>query len=92
MPRVIEPPTSIDSNGLRKAIQDEYALLADEPEHGFHSVVGRPLAQLLRVTIRAPKASAAKRWHYAIARSCDIPVEPETPFKESGDVMPAMEH
>ncbi len=43
----IETP-AIDLSSLRKAIQREYALVADEPEHGFHFLVGRPLAQLLR--------------------------------------------
>jgi arsenite methyltransferase len=46
MTHTIEPP-AIDLHDLRKAIQDEYALVADEPEHGFHFLVGRPLAQLL---------------------------------------------
>jgi len=44
--QTIEPP-GIDLDSLRQAIQDEYALVADEPEHGFHFLVGRPLAQLL---------------------------------------------
>jgi arsenite methyltransferase len=38
---------AIDLQSLRQAIQDEYALVADQPEHGFHFLVGRPLAQLL---------------------------------------------
>jgi SAM-dependent methyltransferase len=42
---MIEVPAIVLDN-LRKAIQDEYALVADEPEHGFHFLVGRPLAQL----------------------------------------------
>jgi SAM-dependent methyltransferase len=46
MTRTIEPP-AIDLDNLRKAIQDEYALVAEQPEHGFHFLVGRPLAQLL---------------------------------------------
>lgn len=32
---------------LRKAIQDEYALVAEEPAHGFHFHTGRPLARIL---------------------------------------------
>jgi SAM-dependent methyltransferase len=36
-----------DIDLLRKAIQDEYALVAEDPAHGFHFLVGRPLAQLL---------------------------------------------
>jgi arsenite methyltransferase len=46
MVQTIAPP-AIDLEILRQAIQDEYALVADEPEHGFHFLVGRPLAQLL---------------------------------------------
>src|SRR5205814_7660594 len=46
MVQALESP-AIDLNSLRKAIQDEYALVADEPQHGFHFLVGRPLAQLL---------------------------------------------
>src|SRR5205814_1034160 len=38
---------AVDLDSLRQAIQDEYKLVADEPEHGFHFLVGRPLAQLL---------------------------------------------
>jgi SAM-dependent methyltransferase len=46
MTQTIEPP-AIDLDELRKAVQDEYALVADQPEHGFHFLVGRPLAHLL---------------------------------------------
>jgi len=46
MTQAIQPP-AIDLDQLRKAIQDEYALVADQPEHGFHFLVGRPLTQLL---------------------------------------------
>ena len=46
MVQTIESP-AIDLDSLRKAIQDEYALVADEPQHGFHFLVGRPLAHLL---------------------------------------------
>lgn len=46
MVQTIETP-AIDLDSLRQAIQDEYALVAKEPEHGFHFLVGRPLAQLL---------------------------------------------
>jgi len=38
---------AVDLNTLRQAIQDEYALVADNPAHGFHFLVGRPLARLL---------------------------------------------
>ena len=46
MVQSIETP-AIDLDSLRRAIQDEYALVADEPQHGFHFLVGRPLAHLL---------------------------------------------
>jgi arsenite methyltransferase len=46
MTQTIQPP-AVDLGELRKAIQDEYALVADQPEHGFHFLVGRPLAKLL---------------------------------------------
>jgi SAM-dependent methyltransferase len=46
MTHTIEPP-AIDLAELRKAIHDEYALVAEQPEHGFHFQVGRPLAHLL---------------------------------------------
>lgn len=39
--------SALDLESLRRAIQDEYALVADEPAHGFHFLVGRPLARLL---------------------------------------------
>lgn len=32
---------------LRQAIQEEYALVAEEPAHGFHFHTGRPLARIL---------------------------------------------
>ncbi|SRR6266851_3328183 len=38
---------AVDLDDLRRAIQDEYALVAQDPEHGFHFLVGRPLAALL---------------------------------------------
>ncbi len=38
---------AVDLEGLRRAIQAEYALVAQEPEHGFHFLVGRPLAAVL---------------------------------------------
>jgi arsenite methyltransferase len=46
MTHTITPP-AVDLDDLRRAIQDEYALVAQEPEHGFHFLVGRPLAALL---------------------------------------------
>ncbi|HEY3062649.1 MAG TPA: hypothetical protein VGL99_27065 [Chloroflexota bacterium] len=46
MVATIEAP-AVDLNSLRQAIQDVYGLVANEPEHGFHFLVGRPLAQLL---------------------------------------------
>src|SRR5712692_4938235 len=44
--QTIDKPT-VDLEGLRKAIQEENALVAEEPEHRFHFFVGRPLARLL---------------------------------------------
>jgi arsenite methyltransferase len=38
---------AVDLDILRRAIQEEYAVVAQEPEHGFHFFVGRPLARLL---------------------------------------------
>src|SRR6266849_4602358 len=46
MTQTIETP-AVDLESLRRAIQEEYALVAQEPEHGFHFLVGRPLARLL---------------------------------------------
>lgn len=37
----------LDVAGLRRAIQDEYALVAAEPERGFHFHTGRRLAAIL---------------------------------------------
>jgi arsenite methyltransferase len=39
--------TDIDIGELRAAIQEEYDLVAREPEHGFHFHTGRPLARML---------------------------------------------
>ena len=38
---------SLDLDSLRSSIQDEYELVAREPERGFHFHTGRPLAKLL---------------------------------------------
>jgi SAM-dependent methyltransferase len=40
-------PATVDREQLRAAIQEEYALVAREPNHGFHFHTGRPLADLL---------------------------------------------
>jgi arsenite methyltransferase len=37
----------VNLNDLRQAIQDEYKIVAEDPEHGFHFHTGRPLAALL---------------------------------------------
>jgi hypothetical protein len=42
----IEKP-DVDLDTLRGASQDEYALVADDPAHGFHFLVGRPVAHVL---------------------------------------------
>ena len=49
MTQTIETP-AVDLESLRRAIQKEYAVVAQEPEHGFHFLVGRPLARLLGYT------------------------------------------
>ena len=38
---------TLDLDSLRHAIQEEYEMVALEPERGFHFHTGRPLAQLL---------------------------------------------
>jgi arsenite methyltransferase len=40
-------PARIDRDVLRKEIQTRYAIVAEEPERGFHFHVGRPLAKML---------------------------------------------
>jgi arsenite methyltransferase len=40
-------PAPLDIDSLRRAIQLEYAEVAEQPELGFHFLVGRPLAALL---------------------------------------------
>lgn len=37
----------LDLNELREAISEEYSLVAQEPDHGFHFHTGRPLTQIL---------------------------------------------
>jgi arsenite methyltransferase len=44
--RLIEEP-KLDVNTLRRAIQEEYAEVAANPEKGFHFHTGRPLARML---------------------------------------------
>src|SRR5437016_10408775 len=46
MAQTVETP-AVDLESLRRAIQQEYAVVAQEPEHGFHFLVGRQLARLL---------------------------------------------
>ncbi|MEE9189957.1 MAG: methyltransferase domain-containing protein [Candidatus Neomarinimicrobiota bacterium] len=41
---------SLDVNQLRQAIQEEYAVVAQNPEQGFHFHTGRPLTQILGYT------------------------------------------
>jgi len=40
-------PAALDVESLRRAIQLEYAEVAEQPDLGFHFLVGRPLAQVL---------------------------------------------
>ena len=46
MTHVIDTP-EVDLQQLRQAIQAEYALVAQEPDRGFHFHTGRLLAALL---------------------------------------------
>ena len=46
MAQTLQTP-GIDLDNLRRAIQAEYAVVAEEPEHGFHFHTGRPLAAML---------------------------------------------
>ena len=41
------PKIDVDVDVLRQAIQAEYQMVADEPDHGFHFHTGRPLARIL---------------------------------------------
>src|ERR1700675_3628325 len=44
---VSRPIEGLDVDGLRQAIQDEYALVAAEPERDFHFHTGRRLAAIV---------------------------------------------
>jgi arsenite methyltransferase len=44
---VAQPIAGLDVSQLRDAIREEYALVATEPDRGFHFHTGRPLARLL---------------------------------------------
>lgn len=47
VPGAAAPVPGLDIVALRAAIQEEYSLVATEPERGFHFHTGRPLARLL---------------------------------------------
>ena len=47
VPGVSRGIEGLDVDGLRRAIQEEYALVAAEPERGFHFHTGRRLAAIL---------------------------------------------
>lgn len=47
VPGVSQGIEGLDVDGLRRAIQEEYALVAAEPERGFHFHTGRRLAAIL---------------------------------------------
>ena len=47
IPSIAEPVTGLDVDTLRRAIRDEYAIVATEPARGFHFHTGRSLARLL---------------------------------------------
>ncbi|NIP43437.1 MAG: methyltransferase domain-containing protein, partial [Aliifodinibius sp.] len=40
-------PSTLDLNSLRKAVQDEYRVVAENPENGFHFHVGRAQIEIL---------------------------------------------
>lgn len=48
IPGTRRAPQGLDIQVLRRAIQDEYAMVAAEPEQGFHFHTGRPLARILK--------------------------------------------
>ena len=47
IPNVARATEGLDVERLRQAIQEEYAVVATQPEQGFHFHTGRPLARLL---------------------------------------------
>ena len=47
VPGAATPVAGLDVGALRSAIQEEYALVAEDPGRGFHFHTGRPLARLL---------------------------------------------
>jgi hypothetical protein len=47
VPGVSRGIEGLDVDGLRRAIQEEYALVAAEPDRGFHFHTGRRLAAIL---------------------------------------------
>ena len=47
VPNLARRIEGLDVDGLRLAIQEEYATVATRPEQGFHFHTGRPLARLL---------------------------------------------
>jgi arsenite methyltransferase len=47
IPSVARAIAGLDVEGLRRAIREEYAVVAAEPGRGFHFHTGRPLARLL---------------------------------------------
>lgn len=47
VPGAAAPIAGLDVEALRRAIKEEYALVAAEPGRGFHFHTGRPLARML---------------------------------------------
>jgi SAM-dependent methyltransferase len=47
VPGAARPVPGLDIDRLRHAIREEYALVAAEPDRGFHFHTGRPLARML---------------------------------------------
>jgi arsenite methyltransferase len=47
IPGVARPIEGLDVDALRRAIKDEYSLVATDPDQGFHFHTGRRLAEIL---------------------------------------------
>ena len=48
-------PVDVDTNALRRAIQDEYTEVAEDPGRGFHFHNGRPLTKIVGYKAEWPK-------------------------------------
>jgi SAM-dependent methyltransferase len=45
--QTVPTPVAVDVDGLRDAIREEYAVVADEPTRGFHFHTGLPLTRIV---------------------------------------------